>query len=228
MSPIEHNGVIQERRHDSVVETRFDSIPEALKDFAAGKFLVVVDNEDRENEGDLIIAAEMLRPRICFHGTLHERCHLLSFTYGTSEQLELPLMVPKNSESFNTAFTVTVDYKIGEYSTGISAADRALTLRQLANARTTDPELFAKPGHIFPLRYTEGGVLVRPGHTELLLVYLCELSGLYPAGVLCEIVNDDGTMARRDDCFKFAKQWGLKMISIADLAEYRRKLSQKK
>ncbi|KAI9598281.1 3,4-dihydroxy-2-butanone 4-phosphate synthase [Syncephalis fuscata] len=205
---------------------QFDSIPEALKDFAAGKFLVVVDNEDRENEGDLIIAAENV--------TAQDIAFMVRYTSGVIccplrkerlEQLELPLMVPKNSESFNTAFTVTVDYKIGT-TTGISAADRALTLRQLANSETFDPEAFAKPGHIFPLRYTEGGVLVRPGHTEA-SIDLCELSGLYPAGVLCEIVNDDGTMARRDDCYKFAKQWNLKMISIADLADHRRKLATK-
>ncbi|RKP05335.1 3,4-dihydroxy-2-butanone 4-phosphate synthase [Thamnocephalis sphaerospora] len=208
-------------------QVKFDSIPDALADFAQDKFLVVVDNEDRENEGDLIIAAENV--------TAADIAFMVRYTSGVIccplkqdrlEELSLPLMVPKNSESFHTAFTVTVDYKQGT-TTGISASDRAITLRALADPEKRDPDAFAKPGHIFPLRYTEGGVLTRPGHTEA-SIDLCELAGKRPAGVLCEIVNDDGTMARRDDCFAFARRWGLKMISIADLAAYRQSLESSK
>ncbi|KAI9001823.1 3, 4-dihydroxy-2-butanone 4-phosphate synthase [Hyaloraphidium curvatum] len=194
---------------------------EALAAFAKGDFLIVVDSIDRENEGDLIAAAQFMTPqKMAFmvrHTTgiicvplLAERC----------AQLGLPLMVPPsgNKEYMGTAFTVTVDLKKGT-TTGVSANDRTLTVKALADEAIRGED-FVMPGHIFPLMYRKGGVLKRTGHTEA-GVDLCKLTNLYPAGVLSEIVLDNGEMARRDDLKKLAKEWGLKMISIEDMAKYR-------
>lgn len=198
----------------------FDRIEDAIKDIADGKFVVVVDNEDRENEGDLIIAAEAM--------TTEKMAFMIRFCSGLicipalpsrMEDLQLPLMVTANNESFKTAFTVSVDYLPGT-TTGISASDRAITSRAFADPKVK-PEDFARPGHMFPLRYAIGGTLVRMGHTEA-AIDLCKLAGIYPCGVLCEIALDDGTMARRDYLRSFSRHHGLKMITIADIIRYRR------
>ncbi len=198
----------------------FDSIPDALEAFERGEIIVVVDDEDRENEGDLIMAAES--------ATTENMAFFVNHTSGVicapmdgerADELDLQLMVTDNTEFMRTAFTVTVDYAHGT-STGISAADRALTLRALADP-ATKPVDFARPGHIFPLRAREGGVLKRAGHTEA-AVDLCRMTNKAPVGVLCEIVNPDGTMARVPDLVTFANTHGLKFISIADLIQYRR------
>ncbi|KAG9294293.1 hypothetical protein G9A89_021652 [Geosiphon pyriformis] len=198
----------------------FDSIESALKDFKEGNFVLVVDNEDRENEGDLIIAAEkMTTEKMAFMVRYSSGLICVPTTSSRLDQLELPLMVPNSTDRLKTAYTISVDYKHNT-TTGISAHDRALTARSLANMKITDPNDFTRPGHIFPLRYTEGGVLKRIGHTEA-SVDLCKLTGLQPVGVICELVRDDGHMARRDDCRLFANEHGLKLISIEDLAHYR-------
>lgn len=200
----------------------FDSIASALEDLAAGKFVVVLDDEDRENEGDLIIAGDKV--------TTEAMAHMVEYTSGVIciampgddlDRLRLPLMVDsrENNESMYTAFTITVDLKHGT-STGISAADRAATIRAMSDP-ASKPDDFRRPGHIFPLRYRTGGVLVRPGHTEA-AVDLSRLAGSYPAGVLCEVVNkQDGSMQRTPQLLAFAKQHGLKCITIADLIRYR-------
>ncbi|KAJ3342839.1 hypothetical protein HDU93_000969 [Gonapodya sp. JEL0774] len=207
----------------SAQKHRFDTIEDALKDFAEGKFLIVVDDEDRENEGDLIIAAQfMTQEKMAFLIRYSSGLVCAPMTYERLEELNLPLMVSNNDnkEYMGTAFTVTVDL-IGETTTGISAADRAATVRGLADPKRKAAD-FARPGHILPLRAHRGGVLKRTGHTEA-AVDLCKLSGLTPVGVICEIVKDDGEMARRDDLEVFAKKFGIKMITIADMAKYRLK-----
>lgn len=200
----------------------FDSIPSALEDLAAGKFVVVLDDEDRENEGDLIIAGDKV--------TTEAMAFMVEYTSGVIciampgadlDRLRLPLMVDsrENNESMYTAFTVTVDLMRGT-STGISAGDRAATIRAMSDPAASADD-FRRPGHIFPLRYRGGGVLVRPGHTEA-AVDLSRLAGSYPAGVLCEIVNkSDGSMQRTPQLLAFSKQHGLKCITIADLIRYR-------
>ena len=198
----------------------FADIEKAIAAVARGDMVVVVDDQDRENEGDLILAAE--------HATAEKIGFFVKHTSGVIcmpmlgerlDQLGLPLMVLNNTESQRTAFTVSVDYRPGT-STGISAADRAATIRALIDPATSSADL-AKPGHIFPLRYRTGGVLKRAGHTEA-AVDLARLAGLRPAGVLCEIVRDDGEMARLPDLEEFAAEHGLLLISIADLIRYRR------
>lgn len=197
----------------------FDAVEQAIAAIAAGGFAVVVDDTDRENEGDLIIAAEKITAaQMAFLVRYSSGVVCVALTGERLDQLQLPLMVSSNNESQRTAFTVTVDYLHGT-STGISAADRAATLRALADSRIPASD-FARPGHIFPLRYAPGGVLARPGHTEAALD-LSLLAGLAPAGVLCEIVNDDGSMARRPELLRFARQHGLPIITIADLIAYR-------
>lgn len=198
---------------------QFDAEESAIQAIANGEFVVVVDATDRENEGDLIIAAEKITTKQMAFMVRHTSgivCVALS--EERLEQLQLPLMVQRNTESQRTAFTVSVDYRYGT-STGISAHDRALTLQALGNPATKASDFF-RPGHIFPLKARSGGVLDRPGHTEAAFD-LTTLAGLSPAGVLCEITNDDGSMARRGDLFRFAKKYGLKIISIADLIRYR-------
>ncbi len=195
------------------------TIPEALDAMRRGEFVLVVDNEDRENEGDLIIAAEKVTPeRIAFMVRYTSGLICLPTTGERLDELELPLMVIDNTEAHNTAFTVSIDYLKGT-TTGISAPDRARTIRAVVDP-SAKPSDFSRPGHIFPLRSLEGGVLSRQGHTEA-AVDLARLCGLFPAGVLCEIVNDDGTMARGETLMEFARDHDMVMISIDDLVAYR-------
>ena len=202
-------------------ESMLDPIEEAIADFAEGKFVVVVDDEDRENEGDLIIAgATMTEEQMAFMIRHTSGVICAPMLDDLADRLRLPLMVAENTESHRTAFTVTVDLIEG-CTTGISAGDRARTIRALSDPNTTAGEL-ARPGHIFPLRARPAGVLKRAGHTEA-AIDLCRMAGLPPVGALCEIVNDDGTMKRLPECRAFADEHGLKLISIADLIRYRRK-----
>jgi 3,4-dihydroxy 2-butanone 4-phosphate synthase / GTP cyclohydrolase II len=199
---------------------RFAAIEDAIAAIARGEIVVVVDDEDRENEGDLIMAAEHATPeKIAFFVKHTSGVICMPLTGERCDDLDLPLMVSHNTESHRTAFTVSVDHRDGT-STGISAADRARTIQALIDPATRPADL-ARPGHIFPLRYRPGGVLKRAGHTEA-AVDLARLAGLTPAGVLCEIVNDDGTMARLPELERFCEAHDLLMISIADLIRYRR------
>jgi 3,4-dihydroxy 2-butanone 4-phosphate synthase/GTP cyclohydrolase II len=196
-------------------------IEQAIAAIRAGQFVVVVDDEGRENEGDLIIAAEKVTPdKIAFMIRHTSGIICVPLTEERIRVLELPQMVQHNTESHRTAFTVSVDYRY-ETTTGISAADRSRTILALIDERTK-PHDFARPGHIFPLLAKDGGVLRRAGHTEA-AVDLALLAGLKPAGVLCELVNDDGTMKRLAQLKAFADEHGLLLISIADLISYRRK-----
>ncbi|HEV2371181.1 MAG TPA: bifunctional 3,4-dihydroxy-2-butanone-4-phosphate synthase/GTP cyclohydrolase II [Streptosporangiaceae bacterium] len=198
-----------------------DSVERAIADIAAGRPVVVVDDANRENEGDIIIAANKMTPELM--------AFMIRYTSGvicvplpgeTLDRLQLPLMTARNTERMRTAFTVSVDARDG-ITTGISAADRARTVKVLVDS-ATEPFELVRPGHIFPLRYTEGGVLRRPGHTEA-AVDLARLAGLTPAGVLAEVINDDGTMARSPALRGFADAHGLALISIAQLIAYRRR-----
>jgi len=183
--------------------------------------VVVVDDADRENEGDLIVAAEKVTPaQVAFMVRHTSGLICLSVPGERLDELRLPLMVSENTDSHRTAFTISVDYVHGT-TTGISAADRAATIRAVVDPRTRPADL-ARPGHIFPLRYREGGVLKRAGHTEA-AVDLARLAGLYPAGVLCELVNDDGTMARLPELRRFCDDHNIQLISIADLIAHRRR-----
>lgn len=198
----------------------FDSIDSALEAFARGEPLVVVDDEDRENEGDLILAADKVSAEaIAFIVRHTSGLVCVPLTGERLDTLELPLMVANNSESMRTAFTVSVDAQAG-VTTGISAADRATTIRALIDP-SSQPSDLARPGHVFPLRAQPGGVLTRRGHTEA-AVDLARLSGLSPAGILAEIVNADGSMARRPQLEDFATKHGLRIITIADLVSHRR------
>lgn len=197
----------------------FASIPEAIADFRAGRMLVVVDDEDRENEGDLTVAAEMITPEIINFMAIHGRGLIcLALSPEKCEQLHLPLMTPRNTSQFGTAFTETVDAATG-VTTGISAADRAHTIRVCMEPAARPLDL-ARPGHVFPLRARSGGVLVRSGQTEA-AVDLARLAGFQPGGVICEIMNDDGTMSRVPQLVEFCRKHGLKMISVAELIRYR-------
>ena len=199
----------------------FDSIEEGIAALARGEIIVVVDDEDRENEGDLIMAAEAATPEnIAFFVRHTSGVICAPLTAERCDALDLQLMVTHNTESMRTAFTHSVDFR-HTTTTGISAEDRSATIRSLVDPATRPGDL-ARPGHIFPLRAREGGVLKRAGHTEA-AVDMARLAGLYPAGVLCEIVNEDGTMARVPDLIPFAKEHGLVMVSIADLIRYRRR-----
>lgn len=198
----------------------FNSIEEAIKDIQEGKMVIIVDDEDRENEGDLVIAAEKANPDIInFMATHAKGLICVPMTGERLDQLEIQPMVVENTDNHETAFTVSVDYK--STSTGISAFERAATVAALIDS-ASEPQDFRKPGHIFPLRYKEGGVLRRTGHTEG-SIDLAKLAGLYPAAVICEIMNDDGTMARTPQLCEFARKYNLKIITIADLIEYRRR-----
>ena len=199
----------------------FDEVSVAIAAIAAGEIVVVVDDAERENEGDLILAAEFATPEKIGFMIRHTSGVLCATLPGDRlRELALPLMVSDNTESHTTAFTVSVDYKVGT-TTGISAADRSATLRALASplSRASD---FARPGHIFPLRYREGGVLRREGHTEA-ASDLARLAGLAPVGVLAELINDDGSMSSPGQVEQFALAHGLKRIRIADLIAYRRR-----
>jgi 3,4-dihydroxy 2-butanone 4-phosphate synthase/GTP cyclohydrolase II len=199
---------------------RFSTIEEAIKDIAAGRAVVVVDDEDRENEGDLIFAAEMATTELMAFMVRHTSGFVCApLTGADADRLDLPPMYFTNQDRRGTAYTVTVDARSG-VTTGISAAERAYTIRLLASTSTHAVDL-ARPGHVVPLRARDGGVLRRPGHTEA-AVDLARLAGLRPAGVLCELVNDDGTMMRLPDLSRFAEEHGLALITIADLVAYRR------
>jgi 3,4-dihydroxy 2-butanone 4-phosphate synthase/GTP cyclohydrolase II len=198
----------------------FATIPEAVAAIARGEIIVVVDDEDRENEGDLIMAAESATAETITFFVRHTSGVICTPLMGERlDELEVPLMVRDNTEAQRTAFTYSVDYRHNT-STGISAADRAATIQALINPATRPGDL-ARPGHIFPLRYAEGGVLKRAGHTEA-AVDLARMAGMFPSGVLCEIVNDDGTMARVPDLVEFCRTHNLLMITIAELIRYRR------
>ena len=197
----------------------FAPIEDALEAIRAGRLVIVVDDADRENEGDLTIAAEKITPEaINFMARYGRGLVCLSMTPERLDELEIPLMVSQNSSRFETAFCVSIEAK-GTTSTGISASDRANTVRAAINPATRPSDL-ARPGHMFPLRSRTGGVMVRAGQTEA-AVDLARIAGLYPAGVICEIMNEDGTMARVPQLAKFAKRHGLLMVTIADLINYR-------
>uniref|UniRef100_A0A060T4W8 3,4-dihydroxy-2-butanone 4-phosphate synthase n=1 Tax=Blastobotrys adeninivorans TaxID=409370 RepID=A0A060T4W8_BLAAD len=197
----------------------FDPVSTAVEAFRNGEFLVVLDDESRENEGDLIIAGDAVTTEKMAFLVRHSSGYVCApVTTEVADRLELPLMCPNRSDRHGTAYTVSVDYRDGT-TTGISAHDRALTCRKLADAQTK-PDDFIRPGHLLPLRAVDGGVLKRRGHTEA-AVDLCKLAGKPPVGVICEIVREeDGLMARRDDCLKFARAHGLKAITIDDLVAH--------
>ena len=200
---------------------KLDSIEEAIRDFAEGKFVIVVDDEDRENEGDLIIAAEKVTPEKINFMLKHARGVLCApITMSRCEELDLPHQVSNNTSVLGTPFTVTID-KLEGCSTGVSAADRAATILALADP-ASKPETFGRPGHINPLYAQDKGVLRRAGHTEA-SIDLARLAGLYPAAALMEIMNDDGTMARLPELRKMADEYHIKLVSIADLIAYRLK-----
>jgi 3,4-dihydroxy 2-butanone 4-phosphate synthase/GTP cyclohydrolase II len=198
-----------------------DTILEAIEDIKAGKMVVIVDDESRENEGDLAMAAETVTPEaINFMAKEGRGLVCMPIIGERLDELRIPLMVNENTARHSTAFTVSIEAKHG-VTTGISAQDRAATIKAVLDP-TTQPEDLARPGHIFPIRAREGGVLVRAGHTEA-IVDLAKLSGFYPAGVICEIMNDDGSMARLPQLKGIAARHGLKIISVADLIIYRRR-----
>src|ERR1051325_7072932 len=199
----------------------FVSVPEGIEEIRAGRILVVVDDEDRENEGDLTIAAEKVTPEIINFMAKHGRGLIcLTLTAERCEYLRLPLMSPHNTSNFGTAFCESIDARDG-VTTGISAADRTRTILKALDPNCR-PGALARPGHIFPLRARDGGVLVRAGQTEA-SVDLARMAGLAPAGVICEIMNDDGTMARVPQLIEYCQRHGLKMVSVAELIRYRMK-----
>jgi len=202
----------------------FDDLQDALEAFKRGEFVVVMDDANRENEGDLICAASTVTTEKMAWFIKHTSGYIcISLPSERLDELELPQMVPNNEEKMRTAYSITVDYKHGT-TTGISAHDRALTAIKLADANSRADD-FNRPGHLCPLKARHNGVIERRGHTEAGLD-LCRLTGLPQAALLCELVNDDelGSMARRDDCWAFARRWGLKMISIEQLVQYRQQL----
>jgi 3,4-dihydroxy 2-butanone 4-phosphate synthase/GTP cyclohydrolase II len=202
------------------MKNNFDRIESVVADIRRGKMVVVVDDAGRENEGDLILAAEKATPKnISFMVRYTSGVICVPMIGDDLDRLELPLMTQQNLERMRTAYTISVDAARG-VTTGISAADRAQTIQRLANPKTQPTDL-VRPGHIFPLRYREGGVLRRAGHTEA-AIDLARLAGLRPAGVIAEIVNDDGSMSRLPQLLKFAKKHKLKICAVADLIEYRR------
>ncbi len=198
---------------------KISNIEAAIKDFAEGKFVIVVDDEDRENEGDLIIAAEKITPEKVNFMLKHARGVLCApITLSRCEELDLPHQVSDNTSMLGTPFTITID-KLEGCSTGVSARDRAATIKALADPSST-PQTFGRPGHINPLYAQDNGVLRRSGHTEA-AVDLCKLAGLYPAGALMEIMNEDGSMARMPQLQKMAAEWDLKIVTIKDLIAFR-------
>jgi len=202
------------------MDFKFNTIEEILEDIRDGKMVVMVDDEDRENEGDLIMAAEKATPEaVNFMATYGRGLICLPMTAERLDQLDLPAMVVNNTDPHCTAFTVSIDYK--DTTTGISAHERAMTIKAALDPQTR-PEDMRRPGHVFPLRAKEGGVLRRAGHTEA-TVDLAKLAGMYPAGVICEVMKDDGTMARTPELMEFCRTYGLKIATVASLIEYRRK-----
>jgi 3,4-dihydroxy 2-butanone 4-phosphate synthase/GTP cyclohydrolase II len=206
---------------DKIKARKFNTVEEAAEDLRQGKMIIMIDDEDRENEGDLVIAAQMATAEtINFMAREGRGLICLALTGERCDQLALPLMVRDNTSSFGTGFTVSIEARKG-VTTGISAHDRYVTIKT-AIAPDTRPEDIARPGHVFPLRAREGGVLVRVGQTEG-SVDLCRISGLYPGAVICEIMNDDGTMARVPQLAQFAGRNGLKIITVKDIVEFRMK-----
>jgi len=204
---------------DSQRRQKLASISQAIDDIRAGKFVIVVDDEDRENEGDFVMAAEKVTPEAINFMAVHGRGLIcMPITGERLDDLKIPMMASNNTSKFTTAFTVSVEAKHGT-STGISAADRATTVHALVDC-TTRPEDIVMPGHMFPLRARDGGVLVRAGQTEA-TVDLARLAGLHPAGVCCEIMNEDGTMARMPQLEAIARKFNLRIVAIADLIAYR-------
>ncbi|MFN8632255.1 MAG: bifunctional 3,4-dihydroxy-2-butanone-4-phosphate synthase/GTP cyclohydrolase II [Chloroflexota bacterium] len=202
-------------------DASFCTIPEAIEDFRMGRTVLIVDDEDRENEGDLAVAAQFATPEAINFMAAHGRGLICMPMLGERlDQLQIPLMVTRSGPTMSTAFTVSVDARNG-ITTGISAYDRYLTVQALIDPHSTPDDLVA-PGHLFPLRYAEGGVLRRAGHTEASLD-LAKMAGLYPSAVICEVMNDDGTMARLPNLLAFAKEHGIKMFTVAQLVEYRRR-----
>ena len=196
------------------------SVEEGIKDFQDGKMVIIVDDEDRENEGDLAVAADKVTPEIINFMATHGRGLICAPIIGQRlEQLKLPIMVDDNTSRNTTAFTVSIDVRKGA-TTGISAFDRSATIQAMIDPMT-EPEDLARPGHIFPLRYQEGGVLVRAGQTEG-SVDLSKLAGLYPAAVICEVMADDGTMARMPQLETFTERFGIRIVSVAQIIAYRR------
>ncbi|MEO2142202.1 MAG: bifunctional 3,4-dihydroxy-2-butanone-4-phosphate synthase/GTP cyclohydrolase II [bacterium] len=198
------------------------SLEEGLEELKAGRFLIVVDDENRENEGDLVMPAQMVTPEAVNFCVTHARGLLCMPVIGERlDELQIPLMVIENgSEKNQTAFTVSIDYNV-DTTTGISAGDRSATILAMLDP-ATKPDEFTRPGHIFPLRYHPGGVLARAGHTEA-AVDLCEMVGMYPAGVICEVMAEDGTMSRLPQLEEFAEEHGLKILSIAQIIAQRRR-----
>lgn len=197
------------------------TIPEAIEDVRAGRMIIIVDDESRENEGDLAIAAEKVTPEAINLMSKEARGLICLPIVGERlEELRIPMMVQDNTSRFSTAFTISIEAKHG-VTTGISAHDRAATIRTVIDP-ATKPDDIARPGHVFPIRARPGGVLVRAGHTEA-VVDLAKLAGLYPAGVICEVLNEDGTMARLRQLKELAVRHNMKMVSVADLITYRRR-----
>ena len=197
----------------------FSKIQEIIEDFRNGKFVIIVDEEDRENEGDLAFASQLCTPdKVNFMAKHGRGLICVSMEGKRLDELQIPMMVSQNTSRFETAFTVSIEAKDGT-TTGISAADRSTTIRKLVDP-SAKPEDFIRPGHMFPIRARDGGVLIRSGQTEA-SVDLARLAGLYPSGVICEIMNEDGTMSRMPDLIKFSAEHGIKIISVADLIRYR-------
>ena len=197
------------------------TIPEAIEDIRAGRMIIIVDDESRENEGDLALAAEKVTPEAINLMSKEARGLICLPIVGERlEELRIPMMVQDNTSRFSTAFTISIEAKHG-VTTGISAHDRATTIRTVIDP-ATKPDDIARPGHVFPIRARPGGVLVRAGHTEA-VVDLAKLAGLYPAGVICEVLNEDGTMARLRQLKELAAEHNMKMVSVADLITYRRR-----
>ena len=199
----------------------FATVPEAIADIKVGKFIIIVDDENRENEGDLAVAAEKVNPEAINFMAKHARGLIcLPIVGHRLDELKIPLMVQENTAKFSTAFAISIEAK-HKTSSGISAHDRSATVKAVLDPNTK-PDDLARPGHMFPIRAKEGGVLVRAGHTEA-IVDLAKFAGLYPAGVVCEIMNEDGTMARLPQLEAMADKFGIKIMSIADLIAYRRR-----
>jgi len=199
---------------------QFDTIESALEDIRSGKIIIVVDDEDRENEGDFVAAAQFATPEMINFMATHGRGLVCApITRERAAQLDLELMVPKNESRYGTPFTISIDYRHDGVTTGISASDRSKTIQAIVNQEKTSDD-FTRPGHIFPLIAAQGGVIRRAGHTEA-SVDLARIAGCYPAGIICEIMNEDGTMARLPDLMGVASRFGLKIITIKDLIAFR-------
>lgn len=203
---------------------KFDALSKTIESISQGQMVIIIDDEGRENEGDLMVAAEKITPQVInFMAKQGRGLICFPITGERLDELELYPMVNNNSDRFHTAFTVSIDTREGA-TTGISAHDRAATIKAVLNPKTKPSDLI-RPGHIFPLRANKGGVLIRPGHTEA-TVDLARLAGFYPAGVICEIMNDDGTMARTPQLIEFAREHKLHICTISDLVQYRRRMEK--